>query len=251
MPRFFVTYPISGQDDKISIKGSDAKHIMGVLRMKPGREITVCDAEGTDHLCNIESFSGEAVIAAIIGRSKNGNESGYEIIVYQGLPKADKMETIIQKCVELGVSKIIPVNCIRSVAKINDKKDIEKKTARWNRIAYEAAKQCNRNKIPEIGYPITFMEAIKKMSKDDLSFLPWESEEKQTIKEFLSNVAVHESGGRPSISFIVGPEGGFDIEEVEYAKKCGIETVSLGKRILRTETVAPSILAMILYEFDL
>jgi 16S rRNA (uracil1498-N3)-methyltransferase len=260
MPRFFVPYTVSVQETEIAIADADGRHIRDVLRMKTGEELTVCDAHGTDHQCRIDSIGKEAVTVRILSREQPDNESPYEIVLYQGLPKADKMELIIQKFVELGGSRIVPVACTRSVTRLGEVKEIEKKLLRWNKIAYEAAKQSNRNMIPSVGMPVPFKEAIRRMSDADIAFIPWECEEENGIKEILAGKKklsaetagkpAH-SGKKPVIAFIIGPEGGFDQEEISFAKECGILTVTLGKRVLRTETAALAILSMILYEMEL
>ncbi|MHB1485491.1 MAG: 16S rRNA (uracil(1498)-N(3))-methyltransferase [Saccharofermentanales bacterium] len=251
MPRFFVTYNIPDNESRAVITGNDARHIADVLRMKKGQNITVCDNCGTDHSCEIEKIEIGSVTVEILDRASSSNESGFDIIVYQGIPKSDKMEVIIQKCVELGAAKIVPVECARCVVKLNDAKDIEKKTVRWNRIAYEAAKQSNRSAIPEVADPVSFKEAVKSLSMAEIAFIPWESEERQTIRDVLSGIKIKDYGKKPILAFLIGSEGGFDIDEIDYAKKSGIRTVSLGRRILRTETAAPAVLAMIMYEFEL
>lgn len=256
MPKFFISHPIPQEETKILIEGDDKKHLRDVLRMKPGETVTICDVTGTDHLCEIESYGEEGAVTHILSRTASNTESPYEIVIYQGLPKADKMDVIIQKCVELGGARIVPVTCTRSIVKLTDKKDIIKKIQRWNRIAYEAAKQCNRSKIPEILPPVTVKEAVQKMTQDGAAFLPWECEEQRSIRSFLNevknkNIPAKDKSTSPVISFLVGPEGGFDQSEIDLARQHGIITVTLGKRILRTETAAPSILAMMMYEFEL
>ena len=260
MPKFFVPYPIAEGETKIVIHDEDCRHIRDVLRMKAGEAINVCDTNGMDHGCVVDSFEKEAVVVRILSSIPSDNESPFDIVIYQGLPKADKMEVIIQKCVELGGTTIVPVSCARSVVKWNDKKDIEKKLLRWNKIAYEAAKQCNRSAIPRIGSPVSYKEALTQMKQSAIAFIPWELEEQTSIKTILKQAAnvfdnQNEQGkkseSRPRLAFMIGPEGGFDREEILAAQKSGIDTITLGKRILRTETAAPSILAMILYEMEL
>ncbi len=251
MPKFFVPYPITEFENEISISGEDFKHIRDVLRMKIGESITICDSTGMDHNCLIEAFETDLVRITIFSRYKSENESPFEIVIYQGLPKSDKMETIIQKCVELGGASIVPVACSRCIVKITDKNDIEKKLSRWNKIALEAAKQCNRSIIPLIREPLSFKEAAKQIANAKISFIPWECEEEMSIKSILCKAKDIGAENKPVIAFMIGPEGGFDHEEIEFAKKLGISSITLGKRILRTETVAPAILAMILYEIEL
>ena len=260
MPRFFVPYAVSEKETEIGISDSDSRHIRDVLRMKAGEDLTVCDTKGTDHQCRIDSIGKDALTVRILSRWQSDNESPYEIVLFQGLPKADKMELIIQKFVELGGSRIVPVACTRSVARLSETKEVEKKLLRWNKIAYEAAKQCNRSVIPAVGAPVSFKEAIRQMSGADLAFIPWECEEERGIREMLAgkkplsagtNDRTGFSGKKPVLAFIIGPEGGFDQEEISFARECGILTVTLGKRVLRTETASLAILSMILYEMEL
>ena len=286
MPKFFIQSQIPIDETNIEIHNEDGRHIRNVLRMRIGENLVVCDSSGIDHNCAIESFEKDFVNARIISRLESNNEPPFEIVVFQGLPKADKMEMIIQKCVELGASRIVPVACTRSIVKLTDRKDVEKKLVRWNKIAYEAAKQCSRSIIPEIQNPITFKESLNQLRKAEISFIPWECEDEYGLKAILKKAkdllsnwqrninsnqtkgAIQRSGAneiirtnesiyknikvrKPRIAFVIGPEGGFDQDEIILAKLAGIDTVTLGKRILRTETVAPVVLAMILLETEL
>lgn len=269
MPKFFIQNQIAGNETKIEIHNEDFKHIRDVLRMKTGENIVICDSIGMDHNCIIESFETDFVVTRILSRMESNNEPPFEIIVYQGLPKADKMEVIVQKCVELGVYSIVPVSCKRSIVKLTDKKDVEKKVQRWNKIAYEAAKQCNRSTIPSIQNPVNFKEALNQILLADVAFIPWECEDDNSLKTLLkkasdllanrnTNINSNQTNGanetnqkNQTIAFIIGPEGGFDQGEIMMAKQMGIATVTLGKRVLRTETVAPAVLAMILFETEL
>lgn len=239
MPRFFVDKEqISGK--YIDIIGDDVKHIKKVLRLREGEEIEICDGCGEDFECKIESLSDDFVRAEIIKRYPNAAEAPIELCVYQGMPKNDKMDYIVQKCVELGVCRIIPVITKRAVS---IPRDAEKKTARWQRIADEAAKQCGRGVLPTVENTISFHEAIKAMSDADaLSIMPYECEKEGSLSKLLK------AADKKKINVFIGPEGGFDESEVEKARATGIATVTLGPRILRTETAPLAICSAIMYE---
>lgn len=239
MPRFFVEKEqISG--GYINITGDDVKHIKRVLRLREGEAIEVCDGCGEDLECKIESLSDDVVKAAIIKRYPNTAEAPIELCVYQGMPKNDKMDYIVQKCVELGVCRIIPVITKRAVS---IPRDAEKKTARWQRIADEAAKQCGRGVLPTVESTVSFADAIKALSDADaLSIMPYECEKEGSLSKLLK------STDKKKINVFIGPEGGFDESEVLKAKSVGVHTVTLGPRILRTETAPLAVCSAIMYE---
>jgi len=253
MPRFFIEAPVSLQSSQLQLIGDDAHHIAAVLRMKEGQELVVCDGARTDLHCRIVSISTGQVELLILDRSDNATEPAYDVHLFQGLAKGDKMEQIIQKSVELGVTHITPVICRRSVALVHEQ-DRSKKTLRWNRIAAEAAKQCGRGIQPQVAEPLSYERCLIGASASNLALIPWEMEREQTIRTeltaFQDRLAGRAGGTRPTISLIIGPEGGLTEEEVAKARKVGIRPVSLGRRILRTETAGPAVLAMILYQFD-
>lgn len=220
------------------ITGSDFNHIRNVLRMKKGDEILV-SFEGKSRLCELEDFEGESVSALIIDDDYQDTELPVSIHLFQGLPKADKMELIIQKCTELGVSEITPTEMSRCVVKLEDKKK-KSKTERWQSIAESAAKQSKRSVIPTVNTPLPFKELMKKVSDFDLFLVPYENEEgMKATKKALEEI---KAGGK--IGILIGPEGGFDEKEIEEATKSGGKIISLGKRILRTETAAITALSM-------
>ena len=239
MPRFFVDKE-QISDNYISIIGDDVKHIKKVLRLREGEDIEVCDGCGEDFECKIESLSDDVVRAEILNRRQNVAEAPIEITVFQGMPKNDKMDYIVQKCVELGVCRIVPVITKRAVS---IPRDAEKKTARWQRIADEAAKQCGRGILPKVENTMNFADAIKAMSDADaISFMPYECEKEGSLSALLR------STDKKKINVFIGPEGGFDETEVEKAKCAGIHTVTLGPRILRTETAPLAVCSAIMYE---
>lgn len=239
MHRFFADFD-SIKDDMIFIGGNDAHHISKVLRLKEDDEIIVCDKEGTDYHCSIKSLGKDAVEAWILKKEVSSSEPPIEITLYQGVPKGDKLETVIQKCVELGGVKIVPVAMKRSVAVIKDK---EKKKQRMQKIALEASKQCGRAKVPEVLEVLSFKEAIADAKENDLKILPYEAENKQKLKDILL-----ENKNSIKIAIFIGPEGGFDEEEIKLAKDNGFKTVTLGPRIMRTETAPLACISAVMYE---
>lgn len=219
-------------NDKYLITGSDFNHIKNVLRMTVGDAFLVSD-NGVSNLCEIEGFESESVIARIIEENYNDTSLPINIYLFQGLPKGDKMELIIQKTVELGVECVIPVEMNRCVVKLDDKKK-KSKVSRWQAVSESAAKQSKCNKIPEITDVLTYKQALEKAKELDLLLVPYESKNGMTdTKEALSQI---KKG--MSVGILIGPEGGFDEKEIEIAKENGGKVVSLGKRILRTETAA-------------
>lgn len=244
MPKFFVE-PYKVSDDKIIIDTADVNHIKNVLRMEIGNNVTVCDSCGYDYDAKIISITPNEIVCSVITKSKSDTEPDISVVLYQGIPKGSKMEYIIQKTTELGIKKIVPVSMSRCVSKIENKKDAEKKVARWQKIAEAAAKQSGRGIVPEIAMPISFKDAVTELCNYDKSFAPYECEDSNSIKN-----EIHAIKGNMSIAFIIGPEGGYDMSEINSLKTNGISTVTLGKRILRTETAGEAVLAMLMYEAD-
>lgn len=219
-------------NNKYVITGTDFNHIKNVLRMGVGDTFLVSDG-GISNLCEIESFESDSVIAKIIEENYNDTSLPISIYLFQGLPKGDKMELIIQKTVELGVECIVPVEMSRCVVKLDDKKK-KSKVSRWQSISESAAKQSKCNRIPEISDVLTYKQALEKAKDLDLLLVPYESKNgMEDTKDALSQI---KSG--MSVGILIGPEGGFDEKEVEQAFEIGGKVISLGKRILRTETAA-------------
>lgn len=243
MHRFMVS-PHNIQNEKITLEGDDLKHLRQVLRLKPGDTVHVFDGSGTEYEANIISLEKFRAIAEIKATFQTETEPETLITLFQGLPKGDKMELIIQKGVELGVHRIIPVITNRTVVKLN-KKDSEKKAERWSRISKEAAKQCRRAYVPEVAEPITFDEALIKAKHFSATLLLYENEGKKCLKETLKCYNINKIR---DIALFVGPEGGFAHQEVEECTNIGCDIVSLGKRILRVETATISVLSIIMYE---
>ena len=244
MPRFFVSRDqIDGETAVIT--GSDVNHISRVLRMAPGEELSLSDGEGTNYYCAITEISRDEVRLKVIGSWPSFSELPVRIYLYQGLPKAGKMDTIIQKAVELGVYKIIPVQTARSVAKIEEKKEAKKQT-RWQSISESAAKQAGRAIIPEVGSSLSFEEAINACKAHDAVLIPYEKAEGMEQARQL----VRSLHGCREIGILIGPEGGFEESEVALAQSAGAHTMSLGHRILRTETAGMMVLSIIMFELE-
>lgn len=241
MYRFFIDGGIHSEED-IRITGSDYNHIKNVLRMKPGEKVLISDGNDREYLCAIKGMTGEEIclgIEDIIGTSR---ELPVKITLFQGIPKGDKMEQIIQKAVELGVYEIVPVAMKRSVVKLDYKK-AAKKAERWNSIALSAAKQSKRGIIPKVQEVLPYDEAIKKASAMKGFLLPYENAE--GIEE--SRRLIASMKGKQSIAVFIGPEGGFDETEVQKAIEGGAKTLTLGRRILRTETAGMTMLSILMF----
>lgn len=244
MPRFFVTRS-QVQGDEIVIQGNDVNHIKNVLRMRPGDELSLSDGEGMDYFCKIASIDRDEVRVNIENSWNSYVELPVKLYLFQGLPKGDKMELIIQKAVELGVYEIIPVRTKRVIVKLDDKKE-SKKIARWQQIAEGGAKQSGRGLIPEVKPVMGFAEALKYASSLDATLIPYEKAEGiQKTREII-----HDLKGKKSIAVFIGPEGGFDEKEVEDAIASGAFPVTLGRRILRTETAGLTMLSILMFEFE-
>lgn len=239
---FVVNEQVTGEE--IHIFDQDVNHIKNVLRMKVGEKIRISTRTGESYFCHIESLSDTEVVAGIDELDETGTELSNKIYLFQGLPKGDKMELIIQKSVELGVYSIIPVKMHNCVMKLDEKKAANK-IARWNTIAQSAAKQSKRTLIPEVSMPMNYKEALNFAKKLDVVLLPYENEKgMQATREVIEGI---ERG--QSIGIFVGPEGGFAKEEIECLEE-SVHRISLGRRILRTETAGLATLAMLVYKLD-
>ena len=251
MPKFFVKEEqINNQE--IKIQGTDVNHIKNVLREKLGSELIICNEKtGQDYLCEIKEIKEENIICNIKEKLLNNVESNIKVTIMQGLPKADKMELIIQKSVELGVNNIIPIEMKRCVVKLKDKDKI-KKIERWQKISVVAAKQSGRNIIPEINQVESLKNICETFENYDIVLLAYENEKENTIKNELKKLKEKNQNKNEDvkIAILIGPEGGIAEEEVEIARKKGAKIITLGKRILRTETVALNVLSIIMYELE-
>jgi 16S rRNA (uracil1498-N3)-methyltransferase len=245
MNRFFVDDPGAFSDRSVVITGEDVNHVKNVLRLKENDELIVSDGRGRDYHCRISGITNEEVVADICDICDNFSELSTEITLFQGFPKGDKMELIIQKTVELGVTRIVPVMTKRTVVKLDDKK-AKKKTERYNMIAESAAKQSGRGMIPEVTMPVSFAEAVSMAEKLDMNIIPYEEAEGV---EYSRNI-IKSIKGKKSLGIFIGPEGGFAREEVEKALDTGASAITLGHRILRTETAGMAVISIIMFELE-
>lgn len=245
MYRFFVE-PRQVGEKEIRIQGSDVNHIKNVLRMKPGDEIFISSGENTEYTCYIEDMQEEEILAHIMYAQEAGYELSSKLYLFQGLPKSDKMEFIIQKAVELGVCEVIPVASRRAVVKLDKKKE-EKKIARWQAISESAAKQSKRMYVPRISEVKTFPEAVEYAKKLDVVLLPYElAKGMAQTKEIVENIQRGQFVG-----IFIGPEGGFEEAEVELAvREAKASAITLGKRILRTETAGLAVLSVLMFALE-
>lgn len=244
MDRFFVDKKnINLENNTCIIEGEDVKHISKVLRCRIGEELEVCDNNNNEYICEITNIDKNQVELNILEKVDIQRESDLKIKVYQGLPKGPKMEMILQKLTEVGVDEIILVQTKRTVVKVDDKKE-DKKLERWERIIYEAAKQSKRGKIPSLRGVLTFKEALADMKENDFNIAPYENEKTKSIKQAIKGVNIN------NIGIFVGPEGGFEETEIEAIEDIGGQSVSLGPRILRTETASLVASSIVLYELS-
>lgn len=244
MHHFFVT-PDQVFDETIVIDGQDVNHMKNVLRMKLGEQVKISDGNNKNYLCEIQELTDAEVRLGILEELEENTELDSKIYLFQGLPKNDKMELIVQKAVELGAYQIIPVATKRAVVKLDAKK-AAKKVERWNGISESAAKQAGRSVIPEVTEVLTFTEALKKAQELDVILIPYElAEGMKETKEIISNISKGQS-----IGIFIGPEGGFEVSEVEKAIEMGAKSITLGRRILRTETAGMTILSILMFELE-
>lgn len=245
MYRFFVE-PDQVGEKEIRILGGDVNHIKNVLRMKPGEEILISSQENLEYTCYIDKLEDEQVTAHIMYVQEAGYELPSKLYLFQGLPKGDKMELIIQKAVELGVHQIIPVASKRAVVKLDKKKE-EKKIARWQAIAQSAAKQSKRMYVPKVGEVLSFSQALAFARTLDVVLLPYElAKDMDNTRKIIGQIKRGQSVG-----IFIGPEGGFEEAEAEAAvKEANARVITLGKRILRTETAGLTVLSVLMYTLE-
>lgn len=244
MYRFFVE-PAQVGEKEIIITGSDVNHIKNVLRMKPEETILISSGESLEYTCYIRELKEEEIIAHIMYVQESGYELPSRLYLFQGLPKSDKMELIIQKAVELGAYQIVPVATKRAVVKLDKKKE-EAKLKRWNAISESAAKQSKRLIIPEIAPVMSFDEALAFVKDFDSRCIPYEcASGMDSVRQF-----VEQTGPGQKIAVFIGPEGGFEETEIEKAREAGVVPVSLGKRILRTETAGLALLSVLAFHLE-
>lgn len=247
MPRFFVSpADISGNNGVLTVhvRGEDAAHISRVLRMRVGESVTVCDEGGLEYLTTVREVGNE-VLLDVVSSKKSENEPPYRAVVYQALVKGDRFDTVLQKSTELGVSKIVPVITSRCVVTL-EMGDYAKKLERWRRIVYEASKQCGRGRVPTVGEPQFFSDALKSAAEAELGLFCYEGAGTRPLRELFERTP-----SPASVSIVIGPEGGFSDDEAAQAATSGLNLTGLGKRILRTETAAPFVLSCLSCRYEL
>lgn len=248
MQKFFVdTNKIDIVNNLITIEGEDVNHIKNVLRCEKGEHIEVCEKSNapSKFICSISKLEPKKITCQIIEKIEDSNEANIRIHIMQGIPKAEKMELIIQKCTELGIYKFIPVSMNRCVVKLNGK-DEYKKIARWQKIAEVAAKQSGRDIIPTVTGKMNIKDIVDQVNNYDLVLVAYEAETeiflKDEIKKIVNNQDIKD------IAIVIGTEGGIEKQEIDELREAGAKIVSLGKRILRTETTPIVISGIIMYE---
>lgn len=266
MPRFFIEpsqIGTAGDGSRtVLIMGDDAAHITKSLRMKPGERVTVCDGDCGEYDCVVRK-TGDTVTLDVCEERRSASEPPYRAVVYQALVKGDKFDTVIQKAAECGACRIVPFISERCVVRLTEK-DAEKKRSRWQRIALEAAKQCGRGRVPEVAPLMDFSSAVREAAKSSIALFCYEDERGLSLPAALKSAKVTESIGRAesagafenaevpeSISVMIGSEGGFSSAEAAEAAQCGMRSVSLGRRILRTETASSFVLACLSFAYEL
>ncbi len=241
MHRFIVDdSKISGRI--ITIENEDVNHIKNVLRLNLEDNILICNGENKEYKVQIKSISNNIIKGLIIEENNLNTEPPIHITLYQSLPKSSKMDLIIQKTTELGVKKIVPIITKRTIVKINSNKKEKKKIERWKKISREAVKQCKRGKVPQIDRIVSFDEMINDLSEGENIIVPYESENKVGLKEILNDTNIDK------INIVIGPEGGFEESEIDQLRNINAHIVSLGPRILRTETAGFTAISIVMYE---
>jgi len=252
MPRFFVR---SSQivDGTVTVMGDDAHHISRSLRMAAGEHITVCDMQRFEYECELTEFLPDCVRAKVLAVEKSNTEPPYLAHVYQALPKGDKLDSIIQKAVECGASEITTFESERCIVRVKDASE-GKKLERRERIALEAAKQSGRGTVPQMHPTVPFAEAIREAAKADIPLFCYEGDGTESLPIALERCLAQskpEQGRLPTVSVVIGSEGGFSQAEAQMAIDAGMCAVGLGKRILRTETAASFVLSCLVYRMEL
>ena len=241
MHRFFAEPGQIGEKE-IVITGADVNHIRNVLRMRADEEVLIADGQGAEYRCKLTDLGENEVRAQILWKLDGNAELASAVTLFQGLPKSDKMDLIVQKCVELGVDRIVPVSTKRAVVKLDAKKE-ETRLKRWNTISESAAKQSGRGVIPEVSGVMSFEKALEEAKKLEVLLIPYErAEHMAETRRVMGEI-------RPgqSVGVFIGPEGGFEESEVEEAVAAGARAITLGRRILRTETAGLAVMAMLGY----
>jgi len=241
MPKFFINKEeINNENNTIEISGDNYNHLKNVLRIKAGDEILLCDGQKKDYQVRVEDIKPGIIKTIILNAEENKSEPPVKVTLFQGIPKADKMDLIIQKSVELGITTVVPVITDYTVVKIKNDAEAIKKVSRWQKIAEEAAKQCNRGIIPQVDFPISFAKALEKAASFDLKIIPYEKENALRLKDAVENKPYN------SAAIFIGPEGGFSETEIKNSMLADFKPVTLGPRILRTETAGLAAIAIIM-----
>ncbi|MEL7649854.1 MAG: 16S rRNA (uracil(1498)-N(3))-methyltransferase [Sedimentibacter sp.] len=228
------------EDGRVVVTDGDARHLKTILRAQEGDEISVV-TESDEYRARIEEIRKDDIICSLEEKIERNNETRINVTLCQGIPKQTKMETIIQQNVELGVKSFIPLITERTVVKLNDKDREQKKLDRWQKIAKESAKQSKRNIIPQVEDIVTVKELVERLKNEDAKIIvPYELEDMKMLKDVLSEP-------KQDYYIVIGPEGGFDIKEIEMFKEIGAHIVTLGKRILRTETAGIVAASVVMY----
>ena len=244
MQHFFVI-PEQVGETEIYVTGQDVNHMKNVLRMKIGEQVEVSDGNNKKYLCEVSAYEEEQAVLRILEIREADTELKSRLYLFQGLPKNDKMELIVQKAVELGAFEVIPVSMKRCVVKLDAKK-AAKKVERWNSISESAAKQAGRSIIPKVSDVVSYREALERAEQLDVVLVPYELEEGMAETKKL----LHQIQPGQSVGIFIGPEGGFEREEVEQAIEAGAHPVTLGRRILRTETAGFTMLSILMFELE-
>lgn len=244
MQHFFVI-PEQVGETEIYVTGQDVNHMKNVLRMKIGEQVEISDGNNKKYLCEVSAYEDEQAVLRILELREADTELKSRLYLFQGLPKNDKMELIVQKAVELGAYEVIPVSMKRCVVKLDAKK-AAKKVERWNSISESAAKQAGRSIIPKVSDVVSYREALERAEQLDVVLVPYELEEGMAETKKL----LHQIQPGQSVGIFIGPEGGFEREEVEQAIEAGAHPVTLGRRILRTETAGFTMLSILMFELE-
>lgn len=247
VPRFFIEPREAETGDTLVLAGEDARHISFSLRARVGEEYTLCDTCNYEYRCVIRAIDSESVTFEVLEKKPGETEPDVRVTLYQALVKGDKFDTVVQKAVELGVARIVPVLSERCVSR-PDEKSLNKKRERWQKIAKSAAMQCARAYVPEIGELLSFGKMTEELQKADCGFICYEAEPHTPMKTLFCE----KSKDKKAIDyrFFIGPEGGISAEEAQKAQEAGVSLISLGKRILRTETAPLCVISSIMFFSD-
>ncbi len=244
MPKFFVE-PSAIIDKDIILSDDNYNHIKNVFRQSCGDEILINDRQGNDYKCIIKTIEKDKLIATIKETIPTNTEPLIEVVLFQSLIKGEKMEYVIQKAVELGIAKIVPIYTSRCVVKLEGEKKTTAKIERWNKISEAASKQSGRGKVPKITLPMTFKEGLQFATTDlDINIIPYEKEKNHAIKNVLQTI------NGTSFGIFIGPEGGFSEEEIQLAISLNVKPITLGNRILRSETASLAVISNLMYQMD-